>query len=185
MKIKALTGCLIYGLALGTGSAWAGPNPVSFVKHRTLDRLYFGGGVGAGFGDVDFVEVAPLVGFQVTNRISTGVGVLYRWRNDSRSSPDLTTTDYGSNVFTRVSFIGPLFLGAEYEYLTYEYRDSTGGKTRDRVSSVLAGPGVSWRTGGHSAFYAQALYNLSYDNNDPTSAYDNPWVYRTGVTFAF
>ncbi len=163
------------------------PQPVPQQPPRSpwKDKMYFGGGIGASFGDVDYVELAPLVGFRLHPRVNAGVGLLYRWRSDSRYDGGIDTTDYGGNLFAQFGVAGPVFLQAEYEYVSYEYPTSSGSTLRDGQGAALAGAGFSQRISGNAGFYASALYNFSYDSNDLYSAYDSPWVYRVGVTVGF
>lgn len=148
------------------------------------DRFFFGGGIGASFGDVDYLEIAPLVGFQVHPRVSTGIGVFWRQRSDDRYTPSIDTTDYGGNVFARFHIANPVFAQVEYEYVDYEI--PTGdGTVRDSASSFLVGAGVFQPIGGRAGFFASALYNVTYDENDEFRPYDSPWVYRAGVSVGF
>jgi len=149
------------------------------------DRWFFGGGIGASFGDVDYIELAPIVGYRIHPKVSAGLGVFWRSRSDDRYSPSVDTTDYGGNLFLQALVARPVFLQAEFEYLDYEYLLGGGGTARDSTSSVLVGGGIYQSLGGNVGFYASALYNLSYDENDLTSPYDNPWVYRVGVSVGF
>ncbi len=146
--------------------------------------LWFGGGVGLWFGDVNYVEVQPVVGMTLTERLSGAVSVLYRYRDDKRYSPSLSTTDYGASLIGRFRVVDPVFLQAEYEYLEYEFVRVDRSKDRNSYDSVLVGAGFSQATGGRMAVYAVALYNLSYSASDP-GPYDDPWVIRAGVTFGF
>jgi hypothetical protein len=152
---------------------------------QTNSKWFFGGGIGASFGDVDYIEIAPMVGYRVHPRVSTGVGAFWRNRSDNRYSPSVDTTDYGGSVFAEALVARPIFIHAEYEYVNYEYSTGPGGTIRDSTSSFLVGAGVFQPLGGNVGFYASALYNLSYDSNDLTSPYDNPWVYRVGVSVGF
>jgi long-subunit fatty acid transport protein len=148
-------------------------------------RWFFGGGIGASFGDVDYVEIAPLIGYRVNPRISTGVGVFWRYRDDGRYSPSVNTNDYGGSVFAEALVARPIFVHAEYEYVNYEYPSASGGTVRDSASNFYLGAGVFQPLGGNVGFYASALYNLSYDANDLSSPYDSPWAYRFGVSVGF
>ena len=156
-----------------TGPSWAN------------ERLWFGGGIGFGFGTVDYVEVAPIVGFSATKKLSVGGGITYRYRDDDRFADSLSTSDYGANVFVRYTILPALFAHAEYEYLSYEFVRSDLSKDRDNFNSVLAGPGFYQPLGKRTAFFALALYNFSYDSDDFFSPYDDEWVYRVGVSFGF
>ena len=150
------------------------------------DRLFFGGNLGAAFGDVTFVEVAPLVGYRVTDKLSAGLQVQYRYRKDKRTTPDLEASDYGFNLFTRYNLFAPFFLQAEYEYLSFEFFDvRERAFSRDGLSSVLLGGGIAQPLGNRGFFVLTALYNITYDDNDLTNPYDSPLVLRAGVNLGF
>lgn len=148
-------------------------------------KIFWGGGIGLSFGDVQYFELWPMVGINVTPKLGTGVQLMYRYRKDTRYEQDLSTNDYGATLFGRYKVAGPLFLHAEYEYLNYEYYTnvSTGAKDRDDFGSFLAGGGVSQQAGRNVSLYALALYNFSYD--EPDSPYADPWVIRFGVGVGF
>lgn len=141
--------------------------------------------MGASFGDIDYVEISPLVGYRLNPRISFGLGAFYRWTSDDRYSPSLDTNDYGANLFSRIEIVRPIFAQIEYEFVNYEYPTTPGGSIRSSDSTVLVGGGFFQPTGGRGGIYATALYNVTYDSEDPTSPYDSPWVYRVGFTFGF
>ena len=82
-------------------------------------RIFVGGGVGVGFGDVTYVNVSPFVGYRVDERLSVGAGLIYRHRNDERFGRDISTNDYGANLFARYTVVGPFFVQSEVETLSY------------------------------------------------------------------
>jgi hypothetical protein len=148
-------------------------------------KIFYGGTIGLSFGDVEYLEISPLIGVNLTRELGVGVSFLYRARKDKRYPETLTTEDYGATLFGRYNLPGPLYLQAEYEYLDYEYRTSYYGTEtkRDDFSSFMAGGGVSQAIGGNASMYATVLYNFSYDQAD--SPYDNPWIVRFGVGVGF
>jgi hypothetical protein len=148
-------------------------------------RIWVGGGIGLSFGTVDYVEVAPLIGYSATDKISIGGSVIYRYRKDGRFEPSVSTTDYGGSLFGRYQVTLPAFVHAEYEYLNYEFVRSDLSTGRDTYNSVLVGPGFSQSVGARASFFVLALYNLTYDSNDLRSPYTDPWVFRVGVGFGF
>jgi hypothetical protein len=173
---------LIAALSAPAAAQTAGA-PAGAVKPKP--HFFFGGGIGLQFGDVDLVEVAPLVGVQFNARLSGGVQLLYRSRSDDRVSPKITASDYGADLFARFVVLRPFFVEAEYEYLDSEYAQAGGGSFRDSASTFLAGAGYMQKMGPNSIFYASALYDFSYDSNDVYTPYADPWIYRAGVTFGF
>jgi opacity protein-like surface antigen len=148
-------------------------------------NVFYGGGIGLSFGTIDFIEIAPMIGVQVTDEFSTGISLLYRYRNDSRYSPSLSTNDYGGSIFARYHFLPNLFAQTEYEYLNFEYNDFDGGKSSDNYSSFLVGAGMSQPLGPNVAMHAAVLYNFSYSDKDFYRPYDSPWVIRVGVSAGF
>lgn len=149
------------------------------------DRFFVGGGVGAAFGDVDYVEVAPLLGFIVVPRVDVGVQPFYRWTNDGRYSPSVESTDYGTRIFTRVRIISSFFAEADYQYTSYEYVNVNGGATRASNNAFLAGAGYTVPFSRNAGMYFSALYDFSYDGNDPYSPYDSPVQFQFGVSVGF
>lgn len=149
------------------------------------DRIFTGGNFGLSFGNITYIEIAPLVGYRITNELSAGGGFSYRYRKDKRFTPDLTTSDYGINLFGRYNIFEPFYATLEYEFLSFEIPFAGG---RDNFNSFLAGGGVSQPMGRNAALNFSVLYNLSYENpvpGDPPGPYDSPWIVRGGVSIGF
>jgi hypothetical protein len=148
------------------------------------NRWFFGGGVGLGFGDVDFVEVWPTLGVWVDPKVALGGSLIYRHRRDSRPPETVTTSDYGGSVFGRYLVWDPLYLHAEVEYLNYEFINSDLSTDREGFTSFFIGAGAATPIGRNASLFATALYNLAYDDGE-RSPYASPWVIRVGVGFGF
>ena len=161
------------------------PAPETTPKSPVLHRFFFGGGVGASFGDVDYIEVAPLVGFKVLPRFDLGVQPFYRWIDDGRYSPSVTTSDYGATLFARVRVWAGLFVEGDYQFTSYEYPNPGGGTTRDTYNTFLAGGGYAFPVASHVGLYVSALYDFSYDSNDTNRPYDSPVRVQVGVSVGF
>jgi len=157
------------------------PPPSSSVR----DRVFFGGGMGLGFGDVDFVSIEPLVGFRVNPKLSVGTTFIYRYTSDSRFPEDIHTNDWGARAFLQFFPVPNFFGQVEYEWLDYEYVLPNFETNRTSAGSVFVGGGIFQPIGRGAAFFASTLYNISYDEDDPTSPYDSPWVVRAGVSVGF
>ena len=145
---------------------------------------WFGGGIGLAFGDVDYVSIEPVVGYSFTPKLAVGGRLVFRYTNDSRYPEDVTTNNYGAGVFVRYLVARPLFVQAEYEYLSYEYPVSPGTTIREGFDSVLGGFGVAQPLGARTALYATALYNFSWKADEP-SPYADQWIFRVGVGVLF
>ena len=145
---------------------------------------FAGGGIGLSFGDVDFVEVFPMVGYRFNRRFALGLELLYRYRKDSRFVRDVSTTDYGATLFGRYHVTPVIFLEADLEYLDFEFIQRDLSTDRFTEENLLAGVGLSQPMGARASFYAVALYNFTFDDEFP-SAYSDPWVFRVGVAVGF
>ncbi len=155
-------------------SSSAGVGVVS--SHGTV---FYGGGISASFGTVDYVELSPMVGMWLDERTSVGISLLYRYRNDDRVG---SSDDYGGSLFARYHIAPTFYLEGDYEYLDHEYR-SNSFSGRRQYHSFLAGGGMSTPLGANTAMYLSALYNFSYEEDD--SPYGDPWVVRFGISVGF
>ena len=152
--------------------------------------VFVGGSLGLGFGDVDYVEVAPLVGTWLSPRVSVGGSLIFRYRNDAivriqgGDSDSVSTTDYGGSVFGRYFVWDAIYLQTEVEYLSYEVANFDLSTERDDCTSLFVGGGAATPIGGGSLIYVEVLYNVTYAD-DELSPYASPWVTRIGVSFGF
>lgn len=161
------------------------PEPEKEPAPPMQHRWFFGGGVGAAFGDVDYFEIAPLVGMHVVPRVDLGLQPFYRWTNDSRYAPSVESSDYGARLFARFRVVSSFFLEADYQYTNYEYVNSLGGTTRDANNAFLAGAGYVAPLGRNVGMYFSALYDFTYNNDDPYNPYDSPVQFQIGVSVGF
>ncbi len=178
---------LVGSLSLSANAQW-GEEPMA-EKPSFRDRMFFGGGLGLSFSSsYDYFSVSPIIGYKLSQRVATGLSLIYRHTTYKYVTPSISTNDYGVSPFIRYQFYGPLFLHAEYEYLNNQYVTYTGEAVRKSFTSFMAGGGFFQPVGRHAGFYASALYNFSY--RKPTSPYDyypysSPLVLRVGITAGF
>lgn len=151
-----------------------------------LDRVYVGGNFGLSFGDITNIQIAPIVGYRVTNDFSVGAGPRYQYtRVRFSGGNDVSSNNYGFNLFARYNIFEPFFLQAEYEYLNFELFNRDLTSFRENFNSVLIGGGISQPIGSRAFFNLTLLYNLSYDNTDTFRAYDSPLIVRAGINLGF
>jgi hypothetical protein len=87
-------------------------------------------------------------------------------------------------VFSIYRILDPVFLQAQYEYLSYESK--VGGiEVRDDYDAVFGGAGIATPIGGRASLFAVVLYNFMHDDDDLQSPYSDAWTYRVGVGFGF
>ncbi len=163
-------------------------------KPRFTDRLVYGGGLGLQFGTLTLVDISPVVGYRVTERLETGLGFTYkyyRYKNywydyTTGQGYDLKSNITGGSIYVRYHFLENVFAHAEFEQLHYRFTDyyNTGSgvqsdKQDANISSVFIGGGYRQRISQGSYFFIMGLWNLTEDSMSP---YSNP-VLRMGVIF--
>ena len=157
------------------------PNPEK--KPSFKDRIFFGGGLGLQFGQVTIIDVSPIVGYKLTNRIHPGIGLSYSYYNDKRYNIPLEYSDYGGSVFVRMFIFEGLFAQAEAEYLNIKVfkflNNGTYETSRQWIDSYLIGGGYFQKIGEKSGMYFMILWNL---NQTELTPYSNP-VLRIGFNF--
>jgi hypothetical protein len=159
-------------------------------------NLFFGGYLWAQFGTVTQVEVAPQVGYHVTERFDVGVGLKYMYYNSNSflgesyiRTERVSSHIFGGSVFTDYKVIkdlnkvlpfnmnGQLVAHLEYEGLNMpSFGDESG---RFWAHSYFVGGGLRQSLGKGAFINLFILYNL---NHEPYLPYENP-IIRIGFGF--
>jgi len=142
------------------------------------NKLYTGGGVGLQIGGVTLIEVSPILGYIITNKLSVGIGASYQFMKIREYN--ISSNTYGGSVFSRYTIWRNIFAHAEYELLNFEnitLYNNVISKQRMYVSSLFVGGGYRQMIGENSAMVLLVLWNL---NETPYTPYTNP-ILRIGV----
>jgi hypothetical protein len=162
------------------------------MQDETSGRIFYGGGFGLQFGDVTLIDVSPMIGYRLTDKLAAGVTLTYKYYKyknyfNNTTLPDTKTNIYGGSLFGRYFLFENLFAQAEYEYLLYAYdafdpNYITGGYSKSKktidLPSFFLGGGYRQPIGGRTFFTISVLYNFS---ESPYSPYSNP-VIRAGIS---
>ena len=150
------------------------------------------------FGTTTYIEVAPMVGYHVNDRLAVGLGphYIYQSRKATPSYPySYQTHVYGMKGFARFALIthaeeflpinlfNDLFAHVEYEGMSLE-KDiyyQQGDEGRFIYQAFLVGGGLSQRIGMYNSVSFMVLWNL---NESSSSPYSNP-VFRLGFNTFF
>ncbi|MBN2612331.1 MAG: hypothetical protein JXB00_12290 [Bacteroidales bacterium] len=158
------------------------------------DRIYFGGDFSLQFGTMTFIELSPIIGYYITPRLSSGVGVIYQFYREKVVLLDTVfkAHNYGGRFFAKyllVDNIGkyiPIQInGGLTGYCEYEFLNMDGGFSRYLnpgrfwLNNFYLGGGMEFPIGRRSKMNFLVLWNL---NDTGESPYSNPAV-RIGVTF--
>lgn len=150
------------------------------------------------FGSSTYIEVAPMVGYQINNRLSAGLGPHYIYQSVKPIPPypGYDTHAYGLKGFVRFSLIinaeeflpiklfSELFVHVEYEGLSLEKQHYIPPYTeagRFIYQGFLVGGGITQRVG----MYNSVSFMVLWDVNESTySPYSNP-IFRLGFNAFF
>lgn len=146
-------------------------------KESFWKKTFFGGGLGLQFGNPTVIDLAPVIGYRITPKVSAGVGITYEYIN--YPTYNFTTNIYGGSVFGRYTFYKGFFAQGEVEYLNLQAFDLLD--QRVDVESVFVGGGYINHFSRNAAFVAMVLYNLTPSYYTP---YSNPLI-RLGVNIGF
>jgi len=119
-------------------------------------RTTIGGGFGLVFGDYTIIELAPSIGYYVTDNILAGIGGNYTYYNDKYYN--FSTSLYGARVFGEYIFENiPFLVHSELELINIENFDGS----RLNIINPYIGGGLKQNFGGRSYFYILVLWNLN------------------------
>ena len=139
-------------------------------------RIRIGGGLGAlQFGDPTVIGLSPMVGYQITNDLTTGLAVDYQYTKYSGIG---SINSYGPRLFGqyRLHILENILSRAFAQAEVQKYYGSFSGQSFSNDTQFLAGVGV-----GFGGFQITALYNFSYVNTPSNT----PFSYSPGLLGLF
>ncbi|KAA0256369.1 hypothetical protein FBQ97_07235 [Acidobacteria bacterium ACD] len=145
-------------------------------------RFTFGGTLGFGFGDVNWVSVTGELGYFATERLWLGTTGTFAFTSDRRYEPTWNSTDYGVGAWARYFVLDRLFVETEWSWTSYEVLERSGSTGRDDVSSLFLGAGYGQTLGGKSLLLVEVLYDVT---GNAEGLYGTPWRYRIGFVTGF
>ena len=179
-RILILTFLIISTIAPTIKSFAQGPPS---VKESFWDRVFFGGNFGLQFGNQTIVDINPLIGYRLTEKLSVGTSITYiyyKFRDPYGINPTYSTDIYGGSIFTRYFLLENIFAHVEGEVLSREVPNYFLDRyERMNVFGFYVGGGYRQQLGERSSLNILLLYNLNQDKNSP---YENP-IIRIGFGF--
>ena len=145
-----------------------------------LSKIYIGGNIGGGWSSNSaFLELSPIVGYQVTPMFHVGARFTYSYSKYTYYGVKQDYHDFGLSVFTRYHFLKFLFVHAEFEELSAQYYMADGQKSRKWVPGLFLGGGL-YQHMGNTFMHIAILYNVLESEYSP---YSNP-IIRIGFGVA-
>ncbi len=156
-------------------------SPLVRDKPSLKDRLFFGGNIGLSFGSLTYINVAPTIGYKITEKFGMGLGPTYTYYNDRRFvNYKYETQIYGGRTFARYQALESILLYSEFEVVNIEVPDLLFTKLiRTNVPSLFVGGGYTQQMGSNSAVTLMILYNVMESDY---KIYENP-ILRLGFNF--
>lgn len=159
-------------------------------KYRE-SKFFFGGYLGLSFGSYTYIELAPIVGYKITPRLSAGLGPKYMYIKESNF---YETSVYGLKALALFAIfkdlnktinlgIGDIFAYVENETLNIEpiYLTNNGYVKGERgwVNITLVGGGLRFPMGARAGLSIILLWDVS---QNPYYNYSNPEL-RISIDF--
>ena len=148
------------------------PAPPVKAKPNNQQKIFYGGNLGASFGNYTMVGIYPLVGYNLTPKFSVGVKFLYQYISDKRYEETYTSSNYGGSLFARFRIIPQIYLHAEYAQMSYELYNGLGESSRTSIPFVFLGAGYRQSLGGAVWLNAQVLFDVLQDSNSPYGSWE-------------
>jgi len=149
------------GAAMETTPSAAEPAP------SAVSKVYYGGYVGATFGDYSSIELSPMVGYHVSPVVSAGVRFTYEYLWADVNGQNYDASNYGGSVFALARVHPKVFLQAEFKYMSYETVSVLSTDDREWVPFLYLGGGYVQPLGGNVSLVASVLVDVLQDENSP------------------
>jgi len=154
-----------------------------FKDRPFIDRLRLGGSFGADFGTLTNLNLSPMAGYEITEKLVGGVGVTGMYFRSKYYV--INSFYYGGRGFLMYKVFDMVNIIGELEAMNVE----ASYQKRKWLASPLIGAAYSQPLGGRfiKAAHLTVLYNLNYNNQidqyngQNLSPYSSPFVFR--VTF--
>jgi hypothetical protein len=150
-----------------------GNRPKPKNERPFIDRLFWGGNVGAWIGNPTFVDLSPLIGYKVTEKFSVGVGAIYNYYSYRYNNFKYEAHFYGGRIMGRYFILENVYLQAGYDRINRDNPYSFKPDARIWIENVLIGGGLRYPVSDNIFCVASGLWNL---NDTPLSPYPNPII---------
>jgi hypothetical protein len=170
---------LLLSLAL-SASFCSAQSDTSYMYHEKpkekrpfVKRLFWAGNIGAWIGNPTFVDLSPMVGYNVTDKFQIGVGAIYNFYSYKYNNYRYSVNFYGGRVFARYFVLQNVYLQAGYDEINRDDPNSYKPNARIWIENILVGGGLRYPVSDNIFCLASALWNL---NDTPLSPYPNPII---------
>ena len=189
--ILALSFLLVASISIAQDTNYVDPNykaekqKAPKKKTSVADRTYFGGTFGLSFGSQSgSILLEPMVGFKMTEKLSTGVGIGYRYGwGQYINGGSFSYNNYLGRIFSRYIIVPKIYAHVEYMVESYDKifefdSQITPNKNRTLVPFLFVGGGYRSQA-GRGSFILQVLFNVLQNNPNSAEVYPSGFPYIT------
>lgn len=149
------------------------PSKKNDVRYDISDKVMLGGNMSLTFGSMSMVEVSPLIGYNLSPRVTLGASLTYMYFSYKSDLYSYSAQNFGGGLFGKIRIYKDFHLQIEPELLNIKYVDYNGQEKRKWVFNALAGVTFRSRLGERFAVDYSILWNLNQTQDSP---YDNPVI---------
>ena len=153
-------------------------------KPTFKERLFTGGNLGLSFGNTTYIDVSPLIGYRISERLSTGLQPTYQFIRqrfcdvNGNNCLKFDYSIYGGSLFARAFITKEIFAHTEYQVLNLEvYDDLVFDSYRTNIPFFYVGGGYRSQLGANAAIVFYLLYDIHQDRLSPFP----PLIPRGGI----
>lgn len=149
---------------------YVGAQSASPAAPKQPSKVYYGGSVTFGFGDIFRIGVQPMVGYRVNPKFSVGGKVGYEYLRDKRFNETFSSHNYGFSGFGRYHFIPQAYAHGEFAAISYDYRTAVNESNREWVPFLFLGGGYRQAISARASAYVEVVFDVLESSKSP---YDN------------
>lgn len=142
------------------------------------EKITYGGNIQAYLGNPTFLYLSPAIGYQITDNLNIGVGVIYNHISGNYYGTRYSSSIFGGHSYLRFNVTESFFLQGQYDRLLQPDYYGLDPHKKIWVNYAMAGFGYMQRLGSNVAMTTSLMYNFTYDRR--YSIYPTPVVFQVG-----
>ncbi len=147
--------------------------PKKESKSKWKEKLIYGGNFGFFFSaNGSFIDISPLIGVKITDKLSVSVGPVYNYLSSTNGAYRYSTSIYGGRAQAMYFVLPQLFAQVGIDVLNRNNPFVSDPNSRVNIQNYWVGGGYRQNLGGALSVQASILYNL---NQTKLSPYTNPF----------
>jgi hypothetical protein len=161
---------IVLALAFVTAGAYSQIRGGQGFRNWHQDRFYTGGSFSLRFGSITVFDVSPMLGYDLTEWLSAGIGGTYLYYRQAPSlGMEFKTNIFGARLFSRAIIYKGVYLWMEYEMLNMEekYFIAWTSEKRFWVDNIYVGGGYRSQLGERSYGFFHLLFNIAESQYSP------------------